>query len=204
MDGEERWMDGRKNETKRELRAAVDLISRMNVLLKNAKLLHLHPSVLRIPPSSFPMGMHISVLLVYAHLPPRRTSLARILHMQAQVGQAWTLCVIWFTVRRASFFLGSTLRPLLPLFCPRRPMWHLLHHFSTLFRHPNAFCTSLRSALPTSRYVWMTFMASQSIIVQCLLDKLQCYMLCKCQVETTRSSLTSCSYHRLLRSSFVK
>lgn len=145
MDGEERWMDGRKNETKRELRAAVDLISRMNVLLQNAKLLHLHPSVLRIPTSSFPMGMHISVL-IYAHLPPSRTSLARILHMQAQVGQAWTLCVIWFTVRRASFFFRVNPSSLASAFLSSSPDVALIAPFlyplssSQCILHFTTFC----------------------------------------------------------------
>lgn len=185
------WMDKR---TRRRENCAPLLISLSNECVASKCQAFTPTSIVLHSPSSF------SHAHAYLHSPHIRTStstpyIIRILHMQAQVGQAWTLCVVWFTVRRARFFLGSTLRPLLPLFCPRRPMWHLLQQFSTLFRHSQCIL-HLTTFCITNISLCMDDLYSFTVdIVQCLLGRLQCYILYKCQAETTRSSLTSCSYY---------
>lgn len=118
-------------------------------------------------------------------------------------GLDFVRCLVHRQTRQV-FFLGSTLRPLLPLFCPHRPMWHLLHQFSTLFRHSHCILHFITFCI-TNISLCMDDLYSFTVdIVQCLLGRLQCYILYKCQAETTRSSLTSYRYHHLLRSSFVK
>lgn len=152
------WMDKR---TRRRENCAPLLISLSNECVASKCQAFTPTSIVLHSPSSF------SHAHAYLHSPHIRTStstpyIIRILHMQAQVGQAWTLCVVWFTVRRARFFLGSTLRPFRFFVLVARCGTYCNNSLPS-FVIPNAFCTSLRSALPTSRYVWMTFIASQSI-----------------------------------------
>lgn len=116
-------------------------------------------------------------------------------------GLDFVRCLVHRQTRQVFFRVNPSS---LPLFCPRRPMWHLLQQFSTLFRHSQCIL-HLTTFCITNISLCMDDLYSFTVdIVQCLLGRLQCYILYKCQAETTRSSLTSCSYYHLLRSSFVK
>lgn len=89
--------------TRRRENCAPLLISLSNECVASKCQAFTPTSIVLHSPSSFSHGH------AYLHFPHIRTStstpyIIRILHMQAQVGQAWTLCVVWFTVRRARFF----------------------------------------------------------------------------------------------------
>lgn len=97
-------MDGRETDQDRENCAPRPSLS--NVLVQNAKLLFTAASIAPLVPLLLlPMGMHISVLHVYTHLPPDCTPLAEILQAYATTRRppGLTLRVVWFTAGRVRF-----------------------------------------------------------------------------------------------------